>query len=172
MTPRRWLLRSLGPIAVIGVIPVAKAADPLGKPTGKVILTVSGKIKNTNRGDVAEFDREMLEALGMASIQTGTPWYAGVVTFEGVPMAKLLEAVGAFGTDVTALALNDYSTTIPVSDFGTYKVILALKRNGNYMPVSDKGPLFIIYPFDSDAELRQQKYYSRAAWQVSRLVVK
>src|SRR5262249_61781836 len=99
-----------------------------------------------NRGEVAEFDREMPEPLGMTSIQTATPWYSTVMTFEGVPMAKLLEVVGAFGTEVTALALNDYSTTIPANDFETHKVILALKRNGEYMPVSDKGPLFIIYP--------------------------
>ena len=79
--------------------------------------------------------------------------------------------VGAAGQTITALALNDYSTTIPISDFDTYKVILALKRNGNYMPVSDKGPLFIVYEFDSDPTLQQQKYYSRAAWQVARLVV-
>lgn len=172
MIARRWLIRSLCCAALMSSGTLVATAAPLTPPKGKVILTISGKIKNTNHGDVAEFDREMIEALGMASIKTNTPWYKGVMTFEGVPMTKLLAAVGAYGTDVTALALNDYSTTIPIADFTSYNVIMALKRDGNYMPISDKGPLFIVYPFDSDSELQQQKYYSRAAWQVARLVVK
>jgi hypothetical protein len=50
--------------------------------------------------------------------------------------------------------------------------MLALKRDGQYMPVSDKGPIFIIYPFDSDAALKAQVYYKRSAWQVARIEVK
>jgi hypothetical protein len=171
MIARRRFVGYLGLAASLCVGRTA-AADAPAVPKGKIILTISGKIKNPNHGDAAEFDREGLEALGMVTMQTATPWYSGVMTFEGVPMSKLLAAVGAYGTDVTALALNDYSTTIPIADFTSYNVILALKRNGNYMPVSDKGPLFIVYPFDSAQELQQQKYYSRAAWQVARLVVK
>ena len=40
------------------------------------------------------------------------------------------------------------------------------------MPVRDKGPLFVVYPYDSDPELRSQKFYSRSAWQVKSLIVK
>jgi hypothetical protein len=34
------------------------------------------------------------------------------------------------------------------------------------MAVRDKGPLFIIYPFDQHAELRNSVYHSRCAWQL------
>jgi hypothetical protein len=71
-----------------------------------------------------------------------------------------------------ATALNDFSTEIPVSDFSRYGVLLALKRDGNYMPVRDKGPLFIVYPYDSSPELKAQKFYSRSAWQVAKLLVR
>ncbi len=172
MTTRRQLAGCLALAVLLGVGSTVASAETLAAPSGKPILVISGKIKNTNQGDTAEFDRDMIEALGMKTIQTTTPWYSGVMTFEGVPMAKLLSYVGAYGTEVTALALNDYSTTIPIEDFTSYDVILALKRNGTYMPVKDKGPLFIVYPFDSKSELQQQKYYSRAAWQVARLIVK
>ena len=84
----------------------------------------------------------------------------------------LMKQVGASGTTIQALALNDYSTDIPIEDFNRYDVILALKRDGEYMPVRDKGPLFVVYPYDSDPELRSQKFYSRSAWQVKALVVK
>jgi len=147
-------------------------AAPLAKPEGKVVLTISGLIGNTNNGDKAEFDMPMLEALGITSFTTKTPWYKDPVTFSGVPMSKLLETVGAKGTNLTVTALNDYATDIPVEDFKAHPVILATKRDGNYMPVRDKGPLFIVYNYDSNAELQHQRFYSRSVWQVARMVVK
>ena len=69
------------------------------------------------------------------------------------------------------VALNDYASSIPISDFAAHGVILALKRDGQYMPVRDKGPLFIIYPYDSSPELKSQMYYARSVWQVKRLEV-
>jgi hypothetical protein len=40
------------------------------------------------------------------------------------------------------------------------------------MPVQNRGPLFIVYNFDSDPELKNQKFYSRSVWQVARLEVR
>jgi hypothetical protein len=148
------------------------AAASLPAPSERLILTVSGKITNTNKGDAAQFDRSMLEALGMSGFETTTPWYPGPVRFDGVRMDRLLEAVGASGDRVLAYALNDYTTELPVSDFAAYGVLLAFKRNGEYMPVRDKGPLFIVYPFDSRPELKHQRFYSRSAWQLARLDVR
>lgn len=86
-------------------------------------------------------------------------------------MKKLMDYVGAKGSIVKVTALNDYTTVIPLSDFNKYNVILALKINGEYMRVRDKGPLFIVYPYDSKPELNNQVYYSRSAWQVSRMSI-
>ena len=150
---------------------VGHAADQLPLPSDKVILSVSGRIHTVNKSGSAEFDRAMLEALGMESFETTTPWYNGPVKFEGVRLQKLMQAVGATGKSVTAVALNDYTTDIPLADFEHYGVLLALKRDGNEMPVRDKGPLFIVYPYDSKPELKSQKFYSRSAWQVAKLEV-
>ena len=150
----------------------AVAGGVLVVPKEKPILTISGKITITNNGEMAQFDREMLEGLGMVAFETSTPWYNSPVKFEGIPLAKLMEEVGATGERVVAVALNDYSSEIPLEDFARHNVILALKRNGEYMPVRDKGPLFIVYPFDSDPNLKSQKFYSRSVWQVARLIVK
>jgi hypothetical protein len=108
----------------------------------------------------------------MVTVQTTTPWYEGAVKFEGVPLDKLMKSVGASGDRAVFVALNDYSTEIPMQDFAKYKVILALKRDGEYMPVRDKGPLFVIYPYDSDPELKSQTYYARSAWQVAKIIVR
>jgi hypothetical protein len=155
------------------VIPkLAGAADQrLPMPTGKVILTISGKIAACNVGEIAQFDRGMLEALDWSSFTTLTPWYDTPVTFAGVRMSSLMRTVQAGGETVVATALNDYETKIPISDFTEFNVLLALKRNGNYMPVRDKGPLFIVYPYDAASELKSQKYYGRSAWQLARLAV-
>ena len=144
-------------------------AGELSKPTGQVLLTVSGNIENTNEDGKATFDTASLEKLGMVSFQTTSPWYNGRTTFTGIPLQKLMDFVGAKGTVVKVTALNDYTTVIPLNDFKKYNVILALKINGKYMQIRDKGPLFIVYPYDSISELNNQIYYSRSAWQVSRM---
>ena len=146
-------------------------AYALAMPAGKPILTVSGAITISNERGEAVFDRAMLEGLGLDQITTTTPWNSGPVRFEGVPLESLMQVLGATGSFVTAYALNDFTTRIPISDFKQFHPILALKRNGEYMPVRDKGPLFIVYPFDSNQELKQQIYYNRSAWQVARLLV-
>jgi len=148
------------------------AAGTLEKPSDEPMLTVSGKIQVTNGNGAAQFDRKMLESIGMVSFSTQTPWYKEPVKFEGVPLAKLMEMVGADGEKVAAIALNDYSAEIPMEDIKKYGVILALKRDGEYMSVREKGPLFIVYPFDSNPELKAQKYYSRSVWQVAKLEVR
>ncbi|MGK3223458.1 molybdopterin-dependent oxidoreductase [Enterobacter soli] len=146
-------------------------ASELAKPTGKVLLTMSGKIENTNENGKAVFDIATLEKLGVVSFQTTSPWYNGRTTFTGISMQKLMDYVGAKGTVVKVTALNDYTTVIPLSDFKNYNVILAFKINGEYMRVRDKGPFFIVYPYDSLPELNNQIYYSRSAWQVSRMSI-
>jgi hypothetical protein len=144
-------------------------AGEIPKPTGKVVLTLSGNIKNTNESGKAVFDLASLEKLGMVSFQTTSPWYDGRTTFTGISLQKLMDYVGAKGSVVKVTALNDYTTNVPLSDFKKYNVILALKVNGEYMRVRDKGPLFVVYPYDSLPELNNQIYYSRSAWQVSKM---
>ncbi|XUY28780.1 oxidoreductase [Agrobacterium sp. rho-8.1] len=147
------------------------SAGSLPTPSGKTILTISGNITNTNVDGAAKFDRAMLEGLGIVTVETKSPWYDGVTRFDGVSLKKLMEYVGAGGTTVTAVALNDYMSTLPLADFQKFNVILAMKRNGTYMEVREKGPLFVIYPYDSTPELQTQTYYARSAWQVAKLIV-
>jgi hypothetical protein len=149
-------------------ISVAQAGE-LAAPTGKVILTVTGKVKNTNGDGVSRFDRAMLESLGVVTLRTSTHWTEGVVEFEGIPARRLLEAVGAEGKTMKALAINDYAVEIPVSDFLDNGVLLALKMDGKYMRVRDKGPIWIVYPIDQNPELDTKAIRDRWIWQLKRL---
>ena len=167
----RSVFPMLALLALVAGTVVARASR-LEAPVEKTILTISGKIGVTNKDGSAQFDRPMLEALGMETVETTTPWHNGTVRFEGVSLDKLMKHVGASGERAVVVALNDYSSEIPIEDFSKYNVILALKRDGEYMPVRDKGPLFVIYPFDSNPELKSQTFYGRSVWQVAKIIIK
>lgn len=143
----------------------------LPRPAGKVVLTVSGQISNKNRDNDAVFDMDMLAKLPQHTIATRTPWLPGVSRFTGPYLQDVLNLVGAKGHMLRAVALNDYKTDIPLDDASRYQVVLARLLNGKPMPVRDKGPLFIVYPYDSQAVLRSEVYYNRSAWQLKSLQV-
>lgn len=149
----------------------ALAGEALAKPSGKVVLLISGGISLKNQGDVAAFDMAMLSGLPQHSFSTHTPWYPGVTKFSGPLLRDVLAAVGARGKLLKAVALNDYKTDIPFDDVSRFNVILATLMNDKPMPVREKGPLFIVYPYDSQEELRSELYYNRSAWQLKSLQV-
>src|SRR3712207_6586987 len=83
----------------------AAYAASLAMPTERPILTISGKISVTNKDNTAQFDRKMLEAMGLVTVETTTPWHEGKVKFEGVSLDKLMKQVGASGQRVIVAAL-------------------------------------------------------------------
>jgi len=66
-------------IGLLFLISTAKvlASEPLSSPTGRVLLSVSGNIKQHNSGDEALLDRQMLESLPQYQFTTETPWTEG-----------------------------------------------------------------------------------------------
>jgi len=165
LTRRRLLLAT----PALAFAATAKAAPPT--PTGPVILTVSGQIGITNSPQGFEFDMAMLAALPQHEFRTRTPWHTGTPQFTGPLLRTVLDTVQAKGHTVRAVALNDYKVDIPASDAKDWDVIVARLVDGQPMRVRDRGPLFIIYPFDSKAELRDPRYTNRSAWQLRRIEV-
>ncbi len=159
-------------VAVLAANGTAAAAKTLPSPTGEIILTVSGNIEHTNGEGVAEFDRAMLEGLGLREVTTSTAWTEGRSTFEGVSAEAVMDFVGARGDEARAVALNDYHVEIPLSDFHDYPVILALKMDGRYMRVRNKGPIWIVYPVDQYSELDRPDIQHRWIWQLRHLEVR
>ncbi|MCB1426675.1 MAG: molybdopterin-dependent oxidoreductase [Zhengella sp.] len=133
-----------------------------------IILTVTG----TASGEPVEFDRGELRALEQRSATMETPWTEGQVTFEGPLLAAVLKAAGAEGKTVVLKALNDYSAEIPMEDATEMPSMLAMAMNGKDMTVREKGPLFLIYPFDTNPELYNEKYFSRSVWQIHEIEVR
>ncbi len=146
-------------------------AQALPPAKGKVILTVSGNVGDTNAPNAAVFDLAMIEKLPQQTFTTMTPWDKKPIQFTGPLLRDVLAAAKANGTTIKAAALNDYQTTIPIEDAKKFDVILAHKMNGESIPVKTKGPLFIVYPFDSKPELRATVFYERSAWQLKSLKI-
>jgi hypothetical protein len=149
--------------------PIAFALD---RPTGPVVLTVRGKVSSANVDGTAQFDAAMLDKLEGRAGTMETPWTEGRTTFEGPLLRAVLAAAGAQGTTLVVRALNDYFAEVPVLDATSLDTILATHMNGKLMSVRDKGPLFLIYPFDKDAGLYNEKYFSRSVWQIREIEVK
>ena len=170
----RKLRRAISALIVGLMLPLTTAAlaeGALVEPTGRVVLTVSGKISVTNSGDTARFDMEMLRALPAQSFSTTTLWTEGVHEFTGVPLAVLLQELGISGSTVDAWAINDYLAEFDVSELEPNVPIIAYAMDGQPMPRRDKGPLWIVYPYDSSDHYRTEVVYSRSVWQLDRLDV-
>jgi len=167
MFSSNWARICVSALLLATVLPAAA----LDAPKGKVILTIAGKVASKNTANAATFDLAMIEKLPQKTFSTMTPWDKQPIEFTGPLLRDVLAAAKASGTTIKAVALNDYQTSIPLDDTQKFDMVLAHKMNGKEIPVKTKGPLFIIYPFDSKAELRSTVYYERSAWQLKSLTI-
>ncbi len=166
-----WIRLKWVALLLLGLTSWASVAVVLPKPVGPVVLRVSGNITQTNSAGLAEFDAAMLDALPVSQIVTTTPWQQGVVTFTGPSLKTLLTTVGARGQTLRMVALDDYAVQIPIDDATQFNPVLSRRMNGLALKVKDRGPLFLIYPFDDMPVLKDDVYYSRSIWHLTRIVV-
>ncbi len=158
---------------VLSWIPTAPilANGSLPQPRGEIILTVTGDIARTNRGDSAVFDLAMLRDLGEVRFRTSTPWTDGVHEYAGVSLHDLASILGVSQGTLTATALNDYAAEIPVSDAVEGGPILAYMQDGDEMSVREKGPLWLVYPYDQNEAYQTDVVFSRSIWQLHQIHV-
>jgi len=168
--PLAWM-RSFQALAAALALGLALPVAALQPATGKVILSISGNVAEKNTTQAAVFDLAMLKKLPQRSFTTMTPWDKQPIKFTGPLLRDVLAAAKATGTTIKAVALNDYQSSIPLDDAQKFDVILAHQMNDADIPVKTKGPLFIVYPYDTKAELRSATYYERSAWQLKSLTI-
>jgi hypothetical protein len=146
-------------------------SERLSRPQEQLALEVHGAIANTNSDGAALFDMPMLRALPSTVLETSTAVTDGVRRFDGFLMRDLLALVGATGSTVRAIALNDYVIEFAADEFDRFDVLVAYEMDGEALLPSDKGPLWIVYPRDQHAELQDIRYDYRWVWQLMRLDV-
>ncbi|MCB1457104.1 MAG: molybdopterin-dependent oxidoreductase [Nitratireductor sp.] len=166
---KNMLAAATAAIAILlSTMPLAHALE---KPAGEVILSVTGAVTQTNNAGRSDFDLTMLEALARHQTTAATPWTEGKPTFDGPLLKAVLEAAGARGSRLVVKALNDYSAEVPLADANDLDTILATRIDGKELSVREKGPLFLIYPFDTNPELYNEKYFGRSVWQIREIEV-
>lgn len=126
---------------------------------------------SSSHSDPVELSLETLDALEQAEFTTTTIWTDGETSFSGVPLKALLAHIGADGSALEMVALNDYAVTMPMADLEDGAPIVATRMNGETMSVRDKGPYWVVFPYDSDPKYSTETNYSRSIWQLNRLKV-
>lgn len=142
-----------------------------GGLSGAVVLTLSGKTGANNVPRKVLLDMADLQNLPQQTFTTHTPWDVQPVTFSGPRLRDVLALLKASGSQLRAVALNDYRVKIPMSDADQFDMLVAFRMNGQPIPVRTKGPLFIVYPFDAHPALQSKLYYERAIWQLKAIEV-
>jgi hypothetical protein len=158
-------------VLLAGSLAMSSSAFALDKPKGDTVLTVTGHITQANAGSGAAFDLDMLENLDGRKGSMETPWTTGKTEFSGPYLRAVLAAAGASGKKLLVKAINDYAAEVPFEDAEKLDTILAVRMNGEEMSVREKGPVFLIYPFDKDKSLYNEKYFSRSVWQIKEIEV-
>lgn len=138
-------------------------AGDLAKPDGPVVLTVAGNIAAVNRGPsdplldpflayheksfeaAAEFDRAMLEGLGVHQVELTYEGWPETTRFAGPRLADLLSLVGAQGDALTVTALDGFAVDISAEELAARDWIVALERDGRPLGIGGRGPLWIVY---------------------------
>ncbi len=165
MSPQKLFTASL--CAWVGLLSIARA-EGVGVPTGPILLSVLTGPEETVEVD---FDAEMLGALPQTTFRTSTIWTSNVHSYTGVALNDFIAALQVTPTHLQAIAINDYSMSIPVSDVVAGGPILAYLSDGKPMSLRDKGPVWLIYPFDSNAAYQTEVVYARSVWQLNRLKI-
>ena len=159
--------KKVATLKTICLMLLSPPAFALESAKGDVLLKMSGQIEifNTERAE-SQFDLDLLQSFPVTTIRTDTPWTDGIVVFEGVLVRDLLSAVKSSGQTLIAEDINDYFVTIPIEDAQQHDVIIAYKKSGEPMSIRDKGPLWIIYPWLDNPDLKTELHHSRAIWQL------
>ncbi len=132
-------------------------------------LTITGKI--TSIHGAIYFSPGDMAASTPIEVITSSPWTTGKTRFRGVLLRDILEKVEADGTVLKAMAIDGYTVEIPISDAQDFEVIIAYKMDGEWLEEGAYAPFWIIYPYDTDKELAQDKYYGRSIWQLTKITV-
>jgi len=152
---------------LLGVMSFASYAAE--RPTGRVILTLSGAVDETNSREEIQFDLARLNQLPQYYVTTHNPWTKGRHTYQGFSAIDLFSHLSIYNTTLQVTALNEYMTEIPLSDFVNNGAIFATHIDGQPMSVRNLGPIMVIYPFDENENLKSEMYYGRSIWQVDRI---
>ena len=169
------------PIAALFLSAALAVASPSAakEPTGAVLLTVAGDVKNPNRPaynekhDVLfkyheqafdrafEFDRAMLEELGTVTVRIALAAWDGPKTFSGPRLVDVLGAAGCGPGPVATLSMDGYATELSPAELAAHEWVLSTRAGGRPHDIGGRGPLWLVYDPPGD---RRSTAEEEATW--------
>ncbi len=133
------------------------------KPAGKVVLTVTGAISETNSDKGLEFDLAMLEGIGLKVYDGKDPWL-GNKKYSGVTIADILKFAGAPKdvAEIFVVAKDGKKVTLKPEDVAKYPIMLATQDGGKAIGSGLGGPVKLVFPYTAYPEL--EKIYPKDDW--------
>lgn len=155
-----------GVAAFAALVPLQALAEQTAVPavTGDVVLEIEIEGAETVR-----FDLAALEALPQHSFSTTTIWTEGAREFSGPPLAAVMAAAGLGMEPIYAYASNGYGVTLTFPPGDELTPIIATRIDGQPISRREKGPLWVMFPFDSDEDLRNAEVFGQSIWHLVRL---
>jgi hypothetical protein len=120
------------------------AGQPVARPRGEVILTMSGQIATHNRGRKLVLDLGSLERMRTVRLETTEPFLKRRVRFDGVMLA--VAGVPSSASKLHITALDDYKVDFTLDDVRSSQMLLATKADGKRMPIDRAGPIRVVFP--------------------------
>ncbi len=110
---------------------------------------------------------ERILALPTHSLVTASVWTKEPSQFSGPSLADVL-ALAAWDreSDVTLVALDDYTITLDAATILTHQPIMATHRDGARLSRRDRGPYWLIFNYDEIDELRNDRGFALSIWQI------
>jgi hypothetical protein len=127
------------------------AGQPVDRPRGDVVLTVSGQIATHNKGKKLVLDLASLERMRTVRLETTEPFLKRRVRFDGVMLSDLLAVAGvpSSASKLHITALDDYKVDFTLNDVRSSQMLLATKADGKRMPIDRAGPIRVVFPDSS-----------------------
>ncbi|MDX5414196.1 MAG: oxidoreductase [Rhodobacterales bacterium] len=158
---RRRFLQFAGSSALI-----AASASRVRADETRLVVDTAG-----DGSDLRAFTDADLMALPQISFTTSTIWTNAEAEFSGPSLAAVLAAAGAGDGDLRMTAVNDYKVDMPRGRVEDSAPIVANRIDGAPFGIRDKGPLWLVFPFDSDARFQTEEVYSFSIWQLTQIQI-
>ena len=127
---------------------------PMRTPAGPAVLTVTGKIAQSNNGSALRLDTAMLDELGLVQVDVYDPWVKKEIRLRGTWLQDLIEVAEPTSGAQTVhfKALDDYQIDLSLADVRAGGILLATRAgDGSPIPIQDGGPARIVFVGDVPA---------------------
>ena len=192
MTSKRQFLAASTLAAMSGT--VAAATKPVTSP-GPGLLTVTGSIRNTNRGPIDNaldqmmvkqqqsftkahvFDFAAITTLPARTIRPTLEYDSKPHTLRGPLLTEVLRAAGApedAATPLAMRAIDGYTIEISLGEARSLELIVATHLDGKPMALGGLGPLWAVLDADRVPELAAKpvtERFAKCPWGLYHVVV-